>query len=136
MVEPKGSLTETLEHVRLRVDEFKKDIGRERESNLSRVDDLKVPEMLWRIDHHFSELIGRTVANANPPMPIVEAMQTLEFRLDRSGAVLNAQARFAVTALPREFIFDRPFLVYMQKRGAEHPFFVMWVDNAELLTRK
>jgi hypothetical protein len=136
MVEPKGSLAETLEYIRLRADEFKKDTGHERESNLSRVDDLKVPEMLWRIDHHFSELIGCPVANANPPMPIVEAMQTLEFRLDRSGAVLNAQARFAVTALPREFIFDRPFLIYMQKRGAECPFFVMWVDNAELLTRR
>jgi hypothetical protein len=33
-------------------------------------------------------------------------------------------------------VFDRPFLVYMQKRGAEQPFFVMWVDNAELLVRR
>jgi hypothetical protein len=50
--------------------------------------------------------------------------------------VLESEARLGVAALPREFVFNRPFLVYMQKRGAEHPFFVMWVDNAELLTRK
>ncbi len=31
---------------------------------------------------------------------------------------------------------ESPFLVYMQKRDAEQPFFVMWVDNAELLTRQ
>jgi hypothetical protein len=33
------------------------------------------------------------------------------------------------------FIFDRPFLIVVKKRGAEHPFFVMWVDNAELLCK-
>ena len=54
----------------------------------------------------------------------------------RSGAVLEGEANFGIAALPRESIFDRPFIIYMQKRGAEHPFFVMWVDNAELLTRK
>jgi len=32
--------------------------------------------------------------------------------------------------------FDRPFLIYVKKRGAEYsPFFVMWVDNAELMER-
>lgn len=29
--------------------------------------------------------------------------------------------------------FDRPFLIYVKKRGAPHPHFVMWVENAELL---
>ena len=36
-------------------------------------------------------------------------------------------------AEPREFRFHRPFLIYMKKRDADRPFFVMWVDNAELL---
>jgi hypothetical protein len=34
----------------------------------------------------------------------------------------------------RHFHFDRPFLIYVKKRGADYsPFFVMWVDNAELM---
>jgi hypothetical protein len=33
-------------------------------------------------------------------------------------------------------LFYRPFFLYMKKRGAKHPFFVMWVDNAELLIKK
>jgi hypothetical protein len=37
--------------------------------------------------------------------------------------------------IPMYYLFDKPFLVYMKKRGAEHPFFVMWVDNAELLDK-
>jgi len=99
-----------------------------------RGDDLRVPEMFWRIDHRFAELIGKTVANVS--MPIVEAMQTIEFRLDRSGAVLESEARVAIAATPRDFLFNRPFLIYMKKRDAQRPFFAMWVDNAELLARK
>jgi hypothetical protein len=134
IVEPQGSLGQTLEHIRRGIADFPKSLGYEPNHRLDRVDCLKVPEMFWKIDHRFQELIGRVVGNAG--MPVVEAMQTIEFRLDRCGAVLNTEARAAVAALPRKFLFDRPFLVYMQKRGAEHPFFVMWVDNAELLTRK
>ena len=92
--------------------------------------------MFWRIDHRFKELTDKMVANSNPPMPIVEALQMIEFRLDRSGAVLESEARLIVMSAPRHFEFNRPFLVYVQKRDAEHPFFVMWVDNAELLARQ
>jgi len=31
------------------------------------------------------------------------------------------------------YVADKPFLVIMKKRGAEKPYFAMWVDNAELL---
>ena len=92
--------------------------------------------MFWKIDHRFDELIGKVVANANPAMPIVEAKQWIKFKLDRCGAMLESEAIVATFAIGKYFIFDRPFLVYMKKRDREQPFFVMWVDNAELLRRK
>ena len=134
IVEPKGSLDQTLEYVRQGIAAFPKSFGLMSDRQLSRVDCLKVPEMFWKIDHRFQEFVGKVVGNVG--LPITEARQTIEFRLDRCGAVLDSEARVAVAALPRYFIFDRPFLVYLQKRGAEQPFFVMWVDNAELLTRR
>jgi hypothetical protein len=134
VVESKGSLAQTLEYVRSQMHEFKSRGHSDGTQALGRNDIVKVPEMIWRIDHRFSDLIGKTVANVN--MPIVEARQTTVFRLDRRGAVLKSEARLAVKSAPEEFVFDRPFLVYMQKRGAAQPFFVMWVDNAELLTRR
>ena len=103
---------------------------------LGSVDVLKVPEMFWEIDHRFDELIKKMVSNSNPPMPIVEAQQVIKFRLDRYGAMLESEATFSVAATPRYFTFNRPFLVYMKKRDCEQPFFVMWVDNAELLNKK
>jgi len=132
----KDSLAEMLEHVRTQIADFGKQPGRAVDSRYGANDELRVPEVFWRIDHRFKELTEKTVANTSPPMPIVEALQTIEFRLDRCGAVLESDSVLAVAALPRYFEFNRPFLVYMQKRGAGQPFFVMWVDNAELLVRR
>jgi len=134
VVEPNDSLAQTLQRLRTRMQEFKNQGNYEARSHLQEVDVVQAPEMSWEIDHHFRELVGRVVANVN--LPIVEAMQTIKFRLDRSGAAMESDAKFAVAAIPRVFAFERPFLIYMQKRGAEQPFFVMWVDNAELLVRK
>ncbi|MHC4477639.1 MAG: hypothetical protein ACYTEL_18490 [Planctomycetota bacterium] len=98
-------------------------------------DVLLVPNMFWRVTHHFHELEGKSLGNGGyEGYYIKKAMQMVEFRLDRSGAELKSEAKLHVASGPSHFMFDRPFLIYMKKRGAEHPFFVMWVDNAELLS--
>lgn len=138
VVEPNDSLAQTLEYIQSRVHEFKGRSDHQWQSRFREFDVLRVPEMVWRVDHSFKELIGRTVANARPPMPILEAMQTIEFQFDRCGVTVKGEAmiRIGGAGVPRRFFFDRPFLVCMKKRDAEHPFFVMWVDNAELLVPK
>ncbi|UCD52461.1 MAG: hypothetical protein JSW27_07455, partial [Phycisphaerales bacterium] len=126
------SLAQMYDDVRAQAVEFsQRDYQEDRQ--FGKADILKVPEMFWEIDHHFQELIGKVVANRGVGMPIFEAMQTIRFRLDRSGALLESESLSQITAMPRHFEFNRPFLVYIQKRGAQQPFFVMWVDNAELL---
>ena len=99
-------------------------------------DVLIVPEMFWKIDHSFKELIGKTVSNANPAMPIVEAYQGINFRLDRKGVVLESESRLITSSSPKYFKFNRPFMLYIKKRDSAQPFFVMWVNNAELLNKK
>jgi hypothetical protein len=37
---------------------------------------------------------------------------------------------------PNVFHFDRPFMVYLKNRAAQHPYFVMWVETAELLCKE
>jgi len=136
VVEPKDSLDQTLDYVRGKVADSRQKERYEQMSLLDYVDVLTVPEMFWDIDHRFDELIGKTVANANPAMPIIEARQAIKFKLDRYGAMLESESILGVTSTPRCFKFNRPFLVYMKKRDCEQPFFVMWVDNAELLNRE
>ncbi|MHB8900833.1 MAG: hypothetical protein ACYC6Y_18950 [Thermoguttaceae bacterium] len=36
---------------------------------------------------------------------------------------------------PHRMIFDKPFLVLLQRRDREVPYLAMWVENAELLVK-
>jgi hypothetical protein len=107
-------------------------------------DVLLVPNVFFKLDHRFTELEGfdKIVLNAiGRGLYVREAFQMLDFRLDRSGAELESEAAIAVKCEGRPPpIFNRPFLIVMRKRGSStrpgHPFFVMWVDNAELLCRR
>ncbi len=66
-------------------------------------------------------------------MPLGRAEQMIDFRLDRSGAKLRSRAVSRADSVELRFYVNRPFLLYMKRRDADQPFFVMWVDNAELL---
>lgn len=131
-IQPKDTLAQTLAYLQDKIanpteDQFSSRLG----SN----DTLLVPNMFWKITHHFQELIDKKLANPGfAGMPIMTASQMIQFRLDRTGAMLKSEALLNIAAIPRDFICDRPFLIYLKKRDAQHPFFVMWVDNAELLT--
>jgi len=66
------------------------------------------------------------------------ARQVIRFRLDESGAKLESFAYYdglGIGGNPREFVFDKPFLVYLKRRDSDNPYFVMWIENAEVLER-
>jgi hypothetical protein len=101
-------------------------------------DVLLVPNVFYKVRHRFSELEGPGKVLLNPGFSkywVEEALQSVEFKLDRSGAEVASQAEAVVRLSALYFLFDRSFLIVLRKRGAEHPFFVMWVDNAELLCK-
>jgi hypothetical protein len=102
-------------------------------------DTLIIPNLAWRINHRFKELEGKDKRFLNPALDdlyLDTALQTIEFRLDRSGAELQSESKVYVKPGASFFHVNRPFLLYMKKRGAEHPFFVAWIENAELLKKK
>ena len=134
VVKPKDSINKTLDYINMQIKDYKKKIFYQ--PSLGANDVLIVPEMFWKIDHSFKELIGKTVSNANPAMPIVEAYQGINFRLDRKGVVLESESRLITSSSPKYFKFNRPFMLYIKKRDSAQPFFVMWVNNAELLNKK
>ena len=102
-----------------------------------------IPNIAWRISHHFRELEDKLVAAPQnlAGSPILLAQQDTEFRLDRGGMKLRSESRiFCASALATvmenwDFRVDRPFLLCIRKRGAQQPYFVMWIDNAELLQK-
>lgn len=103
---------------------------------IGRDDVLLVPDLLFHISHRFSQLEGRKFTNPRlkgQSLHVVE--QDILFCLDRSGAQLCSETQMYTIGLPTPtfFVVDRPFLVYMKKRGTKKPYFAAWIDNAELL---
>jgi hypothetical protein len=99
---------------------------------------LGVPNMDWQIEHHFQELEGKRLRNrALPPGSFIkEASQFVKFKIDRRGVELFSNVKLAHDwngSHPEDFRFDRPYLIVLQNRDSRQPFFVMWVDNAELM---
>jgi hypothetical protein len=128
-VEKKSTLAETL----AAVDAVCKTSG-ERDV----IDVMLVPEMAWRVQHQFGELVGLTVQSGPlQDSTVKSATQSVDFRLDRSGAELRSEAEMpmAVSAISplRSYIINRPYLLVMRLRSSQRPFFAAWIDNDELL---
>jgi hypothetical protein len=101
-------------------------------------DQLWIPVLSLDVEHRFRELEGRERQFGNKRMRglfLDTAAQTLRFRLDANGAELasSGRARVAKGRPTQHFVFDRPFLLYVKKRGAKQPFLVMWIDNSGLM---
>jgi len=130
---PKPTLAEMLETLDALIKQGERDEDRK---GLGPNDVLLVPDMVWRMTHRFMELEGRPFTNAKLKGQRMDvAQQDIYFRLDRGGAELKSEAKFYALPIPSHYVFDRPFIVVMKKRGAEMPYFVMWVANADLLTK-
>ena len=107
-------------------------------------DKLIVPDVLYKLTHHFAELQGKVIKNERfLDYYFFETMQVIDFALSRTGVVLKSEARIIAPPFhrrprrleePRYFYFNKPFMIYVKKRGPGYsPFFIMWVDNAELM---
>jgi hypothetical protein len=132
MVEPGATLADTLATVEKKISGYH-GAG---DPAIGTTDILLVPEVVWSLTHHFSELEGKRTQNpALRGLPMDVAQEDMAFRLDRYGAELRAEAKMYAQSMTRRYVFDHPFLIIMRTRGATRPYFVMWVDNAELLTK-
>jgi len=152
LVPRQETLSEIVANVEKKISEFKQDpdydiLCKLRSGSANRhADRLIVPDVLYKLTHHFAELEGKGLGNDGwSAFGIFEAMQVIDFALSRTGIVLKSEARIIVPPFsqrprrleePRYFYFNKPFLIYVKKRGSDYsPFFVMWVDNAELLEK-
>jgi len=135
-VDRKATLAETLEEIEKQI---RAHPPFEWETALGPNDTLLVPNMSWQVSHHFRELEGKDKRVLNPGLQglyMDTALQTIRFRLDRSGTELRSESKTYYKPVATYFDFNRPYLIVMKKRNGKQPFFVMWVDNAELLQRK
>lgn len=142
---PQGkNLREQIAAVEEKLSEFKHDTDYKLLCKLRTIDSLIVPDILYKLTHKYNELIGKYIGNRKfLGYWFLIARQMIDFSLSRTGVTIKSHALIVVPPFnrggrrveePRYFHFDRPFLIYVKKRqGGTEPFFVMWVDNAELM---
>lgn len=130
-----ATLEETIDQVRERIAH---PAAQHSMSEVMLTEPLIVPKLAIGVERQYSELTGRDILGTT--MFLALAAQTIRFRLDENGAVLESEAAVVgedgMDPIPpgkRKFIFDRPFLVCLIERDATQPYFAMWVANAEVM---
>ena len=113
-IAPAATLAQTVRAVQTRLEAASPEA-------MVRRSDLRIPVLDFDVTKCYGELFERGWVG-----------QQIRFKLDETGAVLKSEG-LGATALSQELIFDRPFLVMLQRTGASNPYFALWVANAELL---
>jgi len=105
---------------------------------------LQVPRIKFDITRHYSEIVGLHLIPKDPAVAkdlyVQSAVQNTKFELDENGVKLKSEASMSFACAKHEepvpkhkMIFDKPFLILMQRKGAPTPYFALWVDNPEIL---
>lgn len=136
---PGATLAETVEAVEQRI------AGRE-PIQAGVCDVLKVPKCDFDLTRRFTEVEGLNLVVQNSSvakdLTILSALQNVRFEMNERGVRLRSESPISIGCgvmpepeSPHIMIFDKPFLVLLQRRDREMPYFAMWVDNAELLVK-
>jgi hypothetical protein len=106
---------------------------------------LAVPVLTLNVQRHYDEIIGRNFLNpALEGLFVDRAAQIIRFHLDERGAYLESEAEIIgenghaeppPPPQPRQFIFDRPFLLMLQEHNAGEPYFAAWIGNTDFMER-
>jgi hypothetical protein len=109
-----------------------------RPQELKEKDTLQIPVIEIDIVDWFMDLEGRCLESRGmEDFCIAKAIQSIKFRLVQNAPpyeLLPSVGEEKKITKPRKFIFDMPFLLLIRQRGAGYPYFVLWVQNTELLT--
>jgi hypothetical protein len=108
---------------------------------------LKVPKLNFDITRRYEELLGARLSVKNPAVAkdlvIVSAAQNVRFQMDERGVKLKSESHISLGCSAehkpprnRTMVFDKPFLLMLQRENAKTPYFALWVDNAELLVHE
>lgn len=142
-VRPEATLESTWQAVKLRIERSRP--RNDRRMKLSEIDEFAVPLLRFHLGTTFTELVGRMLDTSDDPRTIVEARQSIRFRLDEKGAELLSVAEMAVVSnnghsveehpKPRRFVLDKPFLLALRQAQADEPYFLAWIATTSLMER-
>ncbi len=110
-------------------------------------DVLKVPKFNFDLTRWYGELEGKGLLAKNPKVAadlvVLSALQNVRFQFDEKGVRLRSESHIAIGCSGSSpppptrhiMVFDKPFLLILQRSDADLPYFVLWVGSPELLVK-
>jgi len=103
----------------------------------------EMPKLHLDYSRSYQELINKSFANQGFAGYLLSQMfENIKFDMDQKGArVENEAGIFGVTSLPvkppviRNFILDKPFWVVMKRTSSQNPYFLLGVNNDNLMIK-
>jgi hypothetical protein len=97
------------------------------------------------LDYHrdYVELIGKYLANKGfEGYFIAQMFENIKFDMDEKGArvenegvIVMAKSAMMEPEKPKNFILNKPYWVVMQRKNSSNPYFILGVNNTELMEK-
>ncbi len=113
--------------------------------SMSHRDDFEAPKI--NLDQHrdYVELIQKQFANKGFEKYVIgEMFENIKFTMDEKGAKAENEAEIRPVAMsislepqpkPKHLVLDKPFWVVMQRKDSKNPYFLLGVNNTELMEK-
>jgi hypothetical protein len=107
-------------------------------------DEVRVPYLSLDATSEFASQLqsGRFYGQPGDPWAIRRAEQRTKFELFEKGARVRVETSMEADPfggepliVPRRFVYDRPFFVFLWREKAEWPYLGVWVGNASVLQK-
>lgn len=100
----------------------------------------EAPDLHFIHARKYDELIGKNLANKGfEKYRIAEMYENIAFDMDNKGARVENEAVIVLSkSAPmetRKFILDKPYWVVMRRTGSTKPYFLLGVNNTQIMTK-
>lgn len=103
-------------------------------------DKLKVPFIKIDKEVSYDELTGKEIKNTDR-LYIGKALQTVKFSMDNKGGKIKSEAAMDIMKMsmpvnpPKNYSFDKPFVLFLKETKSPKPYFALKVKDAEYLVK-
>jgi len=112
--------------------------------SINETDVFAIPLIQFNIEKYYKTLEGQPFEVNNKKLYIAAAYQRTGFILNENGAIVESEAIMStdtsaiepVKTHPKRMIFDKPFFIIVKRANSDNPYFMMKVENSELLIKE
>ncbi|WP_196889229.1 serpin family protein [Aureivirga sp. CE67] len=104
-------------------------------------DVLKIPIIKFNLEQSFEELSSTKLLSKKDTLNLDYIKHHVAFLLDEKGAKIKSESSIGMKTeerefQPKEFLFDKPFLIFFKNKNNEFPYFAVKIDNTEFMDLK